>query len=203
MTSTAERMALLREKLEEARQDNLKAVEDELMRQPSHEGHDSDSESSEDTVRPKSKGREKKKRKYTQKRNRPSYVDVGSADEADGEDEDERLRSMKRRARASFREMTDISNPSVSHVGDDDDAVVQYGGTAPRGGDNIDRMVAELQKVDKKRAKYRRRRAFDEDRADITFINEGNRLFNRSLEKHFDKFESVRKIKESLERGTA
>jgi len=51
-----------------------------------------------------------------------------------------------------------------------------------------------------KRAKYSRRRAFDEDE-DIDYINERNMKFNKKLERFYGKYTA--EIKQNLERGTA
>lgn len=203
MSATAERLAALKVRLEKAREENLEAVEDEgrrrngLKKLPS-ERHTSDSETEGHSSR---HGLEKNHVRRP-RRSEPQNVaiDVGSADEADDEDDDERLRSMKRRARAASRHLEAVE---VSTNRAKESNQVIYGGSSSGQNDDVDRMVGELERLEKRRAKYRRRRTFDEDRTNITFINEGNRLFNRTLEKHFDKFESVQKIKDSLERGTA
>ena len=51
-----------------------------------------------------------------------------------------------------------------------------------------------------KRAKYSRRRAFDEDE-DIDYINVRNMKFNKKLERFYGKYTT--EIKQNLERGTA
>lgn len=208
MMSVSERLSAIREKLEAARSDNLEAVGREV-RKESHEKRqfedDLDRRCTENDVRTldthyvSTQG----KRKY-------KYVnDVGSADEADEEDGDARLRSMKRRARAAAKRTqrkesgkgqglnTIISETPENHND------VAYGGKGSVSEEAMDRMVDELQQAEKRRGKFKRRRAFYEDEGDITFINEGNRLFNRTLSKHFDKFDSVKEIKDNLERGTA
>lgn len=52
----------------------------------------------------------------------------------------------------------------------------------------------------KKREKYSRRRAYDEDE-DIDYINERNMKFNKKLERFYGKYTT--EIKQNLERGTA
>ncbi|XP_041351711.1 pre-mRNA-splicing factor syf2-like isoform X2 [Gigantopelta aegis] len=64
----------------------------------------------------------------------------------------------------------------------------------------VDRMVEDLEKQIEKRAKYSRRRAFDED-ADIDYINERNMKFNQKLERFYGSYTT--EIKQNLERGTA
>lgn len=205
MASATERLAALKGKLEKARSENLKAVEDEVKRQPlrthslsAEEDNSSDDENAHSAFHDGGKNTYcKRPRKRTKT---PGLsVDVGSADEADGEDDDDRLRSMKRRARNMSRQAGDVVG-----TGDSKETIVTYGVTGNDAKpENVDKMVGELRQIEKRREKFRRRRAFHEDRSDITFINEGNRLFNRTLDKHFDKFESVKKLKDSLERGTA
>ena len=51
-----------------------------------------------------------------------------------------------------------------------------------------------------KRAKYSRRRTFDEE-ADVDYINERNAKFNQKLERFYGKYTA--EIKQNLERGTA
>jgi pre-mRNA-splicing factor SYF2 len=64
----------------------------------------------------------------------------------------------------------------------------------------VNRMVEDLEKQIAKRAKYSRRRAFDEDE-DIDYINERNMKFNKKLERFYGKYTAG--IKQDLERGTA
>jgi pre-mRNA-splicing factor SYF2 len=61
-------------------------------------------------------------------------------------------------------------------------------------------LVDDLDKQIKKRAKYSRRRAYDEDE-DIDYINERNMKFNKKLERFYGKYTT--EIKQNLERGTA
>ncbi|KAI0231923.1 Pre-mRNA-splicing factor syf2 [Lamellibrachia satsuma] len=64
----------------------------------------------------------------------------------------------------------------------------------------IDNMVEDLEKQIEKRAKYSRRRYFDED-ADIDYINDRNMKFNKKLERFYGQYTT--EIKQNLERGTA
>ncbi|PXF46384.1 Pre-mRNA-splicing factor syf2 [Gracilariopsis chorda] len=195
MASAGERLKELRKQLAEAREENLKAVDYEEHQKV--EDISSSPPRSEEIILLRGENHEKRRmHDGGDKSNR--HIDVGSADEAEEEENDERLRGMKRRAKAM--ELANQNNPVP--VISNDDTVVAYG-TVTDQKEGVDRMVGELEKVERRRAKYRRRRTFDEDRSDISFINEGNRLFNRTLDKHFDKFDSVKKIKDSLERGTA
>lgn len=66
--------------------------------------------------------------------------------------------------------------------------------------EGINHMVEDLEKQISKRAKYSRRRPFDED-ADIDYINERNMKFNKKLERFYGKYTA--EIKQNLERGTA
>eukprot|EP01134_Creolimax_fragrantissima_P006254 CFRG6254T1 len=66
--------------------------------------------------------------------------------------------------------------------------------------DNVDRMVADLEKKIERRQKMSRRRAFD-DEGDINYINERNMRFNQKADRYYASY--TKEIKESLERGTA
>lgn len=178
MSSLSARLAAVSEVLESGREENLRVAEfeDDGLKA----GHGSAEEA-------ESEGKTRKRR-----------VDLGGADEAEEENEDERLRNMKGRS----RRVSQFSKEGGGGAGEDGEDVV-YGGAGRVSKQALDNMVNELEAVEKRRSKYRRRRTFDEDRADITFINEGNRVFNRTLDKYFDKFESVKDIKDNLERGTA
>jgi len=65
---------------------------------------------------------------------------------------------------------------------------------------NVNRMVDELERSIAKRALFTRRRTFYDD-ADIDYINERNRVFNKKIARAFDK--STVEIRQNLERGTA
>ncbi|XP_048083825.1 pre-mRNA-splicing factor syf2 isoform X1 [Alosa alosa] len=66
--------------------------------------------------------------------------------------------------------------------------------------EGVDRMVQDLEKQIEKRAKYSRRRAYNDD-ADIDYINERNAKFNKKAERFYGKYTA--EIKQNLERGTA
>ncbi|XP_019629177.1 PREDICTED: pre-mRNA-splicing factor syf2-like isoform X2 [Branchiostoma belcheri] len=64
----------------------------------------------------------------------------------------------------------------------------------------VDRLVADVEKQIEKRAKFSRRRGFNDD-ADIDYINERNMRFNKKAERFYGKYTA--EIKQNLERGTA
>ena len=64
----------------------------------------------------------------------------------------------------------------------------------------VNRMVEDLEQQYSKRGRFSRRRAFDGD-ADIDYINERNRSFNKKIERYYGKYTA--EIKQNLERGTA
>jgi len=64
----------------------------------------------------------------------------------------------------------------------------------------VTRMVTDLDKQIKKRAKYSRRRTHNED-DDVDYINSRNAKFNRKLERFYGEYTAD--IKQNLERGTA
>ncbi|XP_033877751.2 pre-mRNA-splicing factor syf2-like [Acipenser ruthenus] len=66
--------------------------------------------------------------------------------------------------------------------------------------EGVDRMVEDVEKQIEKRAKYSRRRAYNDD-ADIDYINERNAKFNKKAERFYGKYTA--EIKQNLERGTA
>ncbi|XP_064408194.1 pre-mRNA-splicing factor syf2 isoform X2 [Latimeria chalumnae] len=66
--------------------------------------------------------------------------------------------------------------------------------------EGVDKMVTDLEKQMDKRAKYSRRRPYNDD-ADIDYINERNAKFNKKAERFYGKYTA--EIKQNLERGTA
>ncbi|KAF8771649.1 pre-mRNA-splicing factor SYF2-like [Argiope bruennichi] len=64
----------------------------------------------------------------------------------------------------------------------------------------IDNMVENLEKVIEKHSKFSRRRRYNDD-ADINYINERNKNFNKKLERFYGQYTA--EIKQNLERGTA
>lgn len=66
--------------------------------------------------------------------------------------------------------------------------------------EGVDRLVADVDKQIEKRAKYSRRRRYNDD-ADIDYINERNANFNKKAERFYGKYTA--EIKQNLERGTA
>lgn len=62
----------------------------------------------------------------------------------------------------------------------------------------LERLEQSVLAVAKRRKQFSRRRVFDEE-ADVSYINERNRIYNQKLERSFD----TREIKQNLERGTA
>jgi len=73
-------------------------------------------------------------------------------------------------------------------------------GTHKPSADAVSRMVTDLDKQIKKRAKYSRRRTHNED-DDIDYINSRNAKFNKKLERFYGEYTA--EIKQNLERGTA
>jgi len=63
-----------------------------------------------------------------------------------------------------------------------------------------DLMLKELHQTYKKRKEFSRRRPYYED-ADVDFINERNRVFNKKIGRFYDPYTA--EIKANLERGTA
>lgn len=65
---------------------------------------------------------------------------------------------------------------------------------------DLDRMVSELDDTENRRGKFSRRRQYYEA-ADVDFINEKNRVFNKKIKRAFDSY--TVEIRNNLERGTA
>ncbi len=66
--------------------------------------------------------------------------------------------------------------------------------------DAIDKMAKDVEAQAAKREKYSRRRMHDDD-ADIDYINERNKNFNKKLERFYNDY--TKDIRDNLERGTA
>ncbi|CDR97637.1 peptidyl-prolyl cis-trans isomerase, putative [Babesia bigemina] len=62
-------------------------------------------------------------------------------------------------------------------------------------------VVRNLEKQYKQREKFSRRRAFDDDAKDVSYINDRNRVYNMKLDRAFKTHTA--EIKQNLERGTA
>ena len=65
---------------------------------------------------------------------------------------------------------------------------------------NRERLAADVKAGDERRKNFSRRRAFNED-ADVDYINDRNRVFNKKIGRAFDKYTT--EIRQNLERGTA
>lgn len=77
---------------------------------------------------------------------------------------------------------------------------LSYGQSSNVSKAGMDRMVAELEEGAKRREKFSRRRAFNEDE-DVSYINERNRIFNKKANRAYEAY--TLEIKQNLERGTA
>ncbi|KAF2260850.1 pre-mRNA splicing factor syf2 [Lojkania enalia] len=66
----------------------------------------------------------------------------------------------------------------------------------------IDRLVNDLEKGERARLEARRKRGLnDDDRGDVTYINQKNKQFNEKLARFYNRYTT--EIRESFERGTA
>jgi len=77
---------------------------------------------------------------------------------------------------------------------------LKYGKIAPIDKEGINDMVKELNETNEKKKYFSRRRSVHPD-ADVDYINERNRVFNKKISRSFDKYTT--EIKQNLERGTA
>lgn len=78
---------------------------------------------------------------------------------------------------------------------------LEYGQTVPVNPDRVERLVQELEETEERRRKFSKWHKFDEETADISFINERNRRFNDKIARSFDEY--TQEIRQNLERGTA
>jgi CRISPR/Cas system CSM-associated protein Csm4 (group 5 of RAMP superfamily) len=106
----------------------------------------------------------------------------------------------KRSKKAKFS--ADEYDTQLSKIGEHGDEIntMQYLQQHQPDDERIEAMAKELEEQANRRAQFSRRRTFNED-ADVTFINERNRNFNKKIARAFDKY--TVEIKENLERGTA
>lgn len=88
----------------------------------------------------------------------------------------------------------------VSNSGNVDLNSLDYGRAAKVPAANIDKMVAELDALEKKRVDKRKRVQVWDD-ADSHHISESNRLFNKRVDKYYGAYTA--ETKAALERGTA
>lgn len=79
------------------------------------------------------------------------------------------------------------------------DDELQYGTHKPSD-DALDRVITHLNH-EKQLIKNRSRRRNDEGEAEVNYINDSNRHFNKKLKRFYDK--QTQEIRENLERGTA
>ena len=212
-TTNAERLSALRAQLKLARAANTKAVETELREEAEREGA-----AERQRQRRVRERREAKARAAAAKASGTLFVDPTSLKETAGEAEERGRAGGKRKEREAGEEAECSGDGSVrgtSHRMDGDDwAVRAYekrlkllhkdgkeGGTESQKGENVERMVNELEETKRRRRLFSRRRPFHEDNIDISFINERNRKFNDKLARTFDEQTAI--SRENLERGTA
>mmetsp|Transcript_11143 Transcript_11143/g.15499 ORF Transcript_11143/g.15499 Transcript_11143/m.15499 type:complete len:448 (-) Transcript_11143:103-1446(-) len=135
-------------------------------------------------------------------------------DTAAGHEASEKVRKKKEKNKASFgwnvfnqdalykgykKRLAQV--PKGRHNGDE----VRGEGSLKWGSDKppehmIDHMVAELEATQERRRKFSRRRAHYNE-ADIDYINERNRVFNKKVKRAYDPY--TVEIRQNLERGTA
>jgi pre-mRNA-splicing factor SYF2 len=105
---------------------------------------------------------------------------------------DSKLRAYKKRLKAV---------PKGVHNGDETrgDSSMAWGNDQPAE-HMIDHMVNELEETQRRRKKFSRRRQHYKE-ADIDYINDRNRVFNKKIKRAYDKY--TVEIRQNLERGTA
>ncbi|KAL6061653.1 pre-mRNA-splicing factor syf2 [Balamuthia mandrillaris] len=77
---------------------------------------------------------------------------------------------------------------------------VDYGEAPPVPKQKLNNLVREVRKDIQRREQFSRRREYHED-ADVDFINEHNRVFNKKIGRAYDEY--TVETKQNLERGTA
>eukprot|EP00871_Galdieria_phlegrea_P004224 jgi/Galph1/4802/GphlegSOOS_G3455.1 len=78
---------------------------------------------------------------------------------------------------------------------------LEYGQNVPVRPERLQTLVNELEETEARRSKFSKWHKFDEETADISFINERNRRFNDKIARSFDEYTA--EIRQNLERGTA
>lgn len=198
------RLEVLRERLAKARSENLEAVATE-GRRPSERGDREPGNGEHGHVDGRGGGKEdglSPSRKEFRKRKRV-FVE-GLDDEPDGLISKAMRGRVERMNRAAKIEAgVDVNKVTSSSRNDTEVSQVVYGGRGTLAVGAADRVANELADMEARRHRSKKVREFDEEKGDIGFINEPNRRFNAMLDKHYDKYDSVRDVKESLERGTA
>jgi len=77
---------------------------------------------------------------------------------------------------------------------------LDYARSGKPSAEGVERMVRELEDTAKRREKFSRRRAFNEEE-DVSYINERNRVFNKKANRAYEAY--TVEIKQNIERGTA
>jgi len=137
---------------------------------------------------------EEKAKKKGKKRPAPFGWDVFN--------QDSMYNSYKKRTK-NIKINLDRYEKQKQQLGDDffaDADNLKYGKIAPIDKEGVNEMVKELKENNAKKSAFSRRRAVHPD-ADVDYINERNRVFNKKISRSFDKYTS--EIKQNLERGTA
>lgn len=120
-----------------------------------------------------------------------------------GREANEEAYTKSMRIRIARMQKDATNRGEVRGMCDKRDESLTYGGKVRVDSRAAERLADELDDHERRKVRYRSQKAFDEDKEDIGFINDQNQKFNKILNHHYDKFESVREVKESLERGTA
>ena len=214
MTSAAERLAALKEKVSLARAANTKAVEDELRQSAEQETLSERLRRKHHRYRVESKAYEK-----SIKNSKTLKLDERLLDQTADAAKEQRKGSGRKRKRGVNAGNTDGNSEEEDSKGEinrysDANVLRAYekrlkslekgrkdGVAGSESKDDVDRLVNELESTKRRRKMFSRRREFNEDDDDIRFINERNRKFNKKLDRNFGN--STATVRENLERGTA
>jgi len=210
-----EKLAAMKQRRSDARTENQKAVveEDRLAKLP--KGHESKKRKIEweDAEEQKRKAAEAAGEDYDRVKAREM-----SAMESDRRERKKRVKEAKKDQGFSdfnamhlrtYTRLVDEIKPDMAAYKKSkklwgDDAVeadsLAYGKHDHVSKAGLEKMTKALEKQSEKKKAFSRRRAHHHD-ADIDFINERNRVFNKKLERFYGKV--TQEIKDNLERGTA
>jgi len=110
--------------------------------------------------------------------------------------------AYKKRQRDNLFSFEDYEKQKAKQPGEfyRDANYIEYGQQADVPKEKVNAMVNELDKLFDRRETFSRRREFFED-ADVDFINDRNRVFNKKLGRAYNQYTA--EIKQNLERGTA
>lgn len=201
--SAESRLVALRAQLTRAREANIEAVATESRAsRPLHRGVSVDSSESSPKNDHESGGDGNngadgdagRRRKTTKKRRRPERDENDVVSKALAR----RVNRARRAEGAGAGGASTRIEPEAEVV-----QVVSYGGAGRLQPGAAELVAIELADAEERRARGQKSAGPDDEAEDIGFINEHNKRFNKVVDKMYGKHDTVREIKDNLERGTA